>query len=239
MTQPRVIRLEANGPKDTGLTPLELDPKSFRSPLPVQNHHQYFADSAQGIAVGVWDTTTMQEAFGPYPGDEFIVVLEGSFAMLDGKGGSVSAQKGQSVCFRNAIPTSWRQDGYLKKFYLTWLDPDADVPTISSMEGGVIVLDPNPPPPVPTLREQIVFTNDAGNMQVSLRESSAANTPMARSDRHEFVQILEGEVRIVEEGGNAHDFSAGDVFFIPQGTLNAWQILRTLKTYHVMLRLPK
>lgn len=139
---PGVIRLEANGPSGQGLTPLELDPASFQSSVPLQHYHLYFSDRAIGLNVGVWDTTTMQEAFGPYPGDEFIVVLEGRFEMVDGKGGGVPARKGQSVAFRNGIPTSWKQDGYLRKFYMT-LNSDDDPPPIDSAEGGVIVLDPD------------------------------------------------------------------------------------------------
>ncbi len=99
----QVIRLDGNGPAGIALQPLDLDPADFQSPLPRQNVHEYFADEEAGPSAGVWDTTTMQRAFGPYPGDEFILVLEGSFAMVDGQGGAVTAKAGDSVCFRNGI----------------------------------------------------------------------------------------------------------------------------------------
>lgn len=83
--------LQASGifridPDALALGPLDLDPDAFQSPLPVQNYHLIFEDKAIGLAVGIWDTTTMQEAFGPYPGDEFITVLDGGFAMVDAAG---------------------------------------------------------------------------------------------------------------------------------------------------------
>jgi len=112
----RVIRLEKNGPADTGMPEMECSPADFQSPLPTQNLHVYFSDPDIGLNVGVWDTTTMQEAFGPYPGDEFIWVLEGAFEMLDGDGKAVPVREGESVCFRNATPISWKQEGLLKKF---------------------------------------------------------------------------------------------------------------------------
>ncbi len=134
---PRVIQMSQNGP--SGLTRMDLDPDDFQSPLPEQHVHAYYSDPKRGLNVGVWDTTTMQEAFGPYPGDEFIVVLEGAFEMVDADGNGVLAQKNQLVTFRNGIPVSWKQDGYLKKFYLTLLHPEAKTPKIASAEGGVAV----------------------------------------------------------------------------------------------------
>ncbi|MEY5011542.1 MAG: hypothetical protein RLZZ253_2681, partial [Verrucomicrobiota bacterium] len=117
-------------PDRLALVPLELDPMDFQSPLPVQNYYLIYEDPAIGLAVGIWDTTTMQEAFGPYPGDEFITVLEGSFAILDGMGGAVTGSPGQSATFRNGIPVSWKQEGYLRKIYLTLIPPDLDPPQI-------------------------------------------------------------------------------------------------------------
>ncbi len=61
----RVIRLEACGPADTGMAEMQLDPADFQSELPQQHIHVYYEDEEIGLSVGVWDTTSMQEAFGP------------------------------------------------------------------------------------------------------------------------------------------------------------------------------
>jgi uncharacterized cupin superfamily protein len=236
MTPPhRIIHLDPHGPGGpggAGLAPLDLDPDDFQSPLPVQHVHVYFADDAAGLSVGVWDTTTMQEAFGPYPGDEFIVVIEGAFAMVDGKGGAVTAGAGDSVCFRNGIPTSWKQDGYLRKIYLTWRDPLAETPQIASAEGGVIVLD-RPPEGDGT----VVFRNDTGNMLVRHVAPGAHRVPMAVAAAHELVQVLTGTVEVAEPGGAAQSFGAGQVFFIPQGTTCAWDAGAGFSAYRVSLHL--
>ena len=73
---PRLIHLDPNGPNGAGLSPLDLDSADFQSAVPQQHLHIFYEEPAIGLTVGVWDTTTMQEAFGPYPGDEVIIVLD-------------------------------------------------------------------------------------------------------------------------------------------------------------------
>ncbi len=72
----RVIKLEPYGPADSGMEAMQLDQADFQSELPDQQVHVYYEDQDLGLSVGVWTTTSMQEAFGPYPGDEFMWVLE-------------------------------------------------------------------------------------------------------------------------------------------------------------------
>jgi hypothetical protein len=63
-------------------------------------------------------------------------VLEGRVAMVDGEGHKTLVQPGQTFCLRNAIPISWRQDGFLRKFYMTYANPSPPAPEIESSEGG-------------------------------------------------------------------------------------------------------
>jgi uncharacterized cupin superfamily protein len=239
----RIIRLEPDGPAGTGLTPMVLDASDFQSPLPRQNVHIYFCDPALGMNVGVWDTTSMQEAFGPYPGDEFIVVLEGAFAMIDGLGRGVPAHKGQSVIFRNGTPVSWMQPGYLRKFFITLFNANAPVPQITDGRSGIVVLDPDA-----TLtdtdettwsdsgakqRDRVLFTNDAGTMTVGLWDTGATTSELYAFPSHEFVQVLEGAVEIHGADGSVETFGPGDAFFIPQGTLTRWHVPSYLRKYYV------
>ncbi len=234
MTPPaRVIHLDPAGPAGAGLQPLELDPADFQSPLPVQNYHVYFEDEALGLLVGIWDTTTMQEAFGPYPTDEFILVIEGAFSMVDGKGGAVTAKAGDSVCFHQGIPTSWKQDGYLRKIYLTLADPAAEMPLKDSAEGGVIVLG-RPPSSDST----IVFRNDPGTLQVRHVARDGLRQPMAAAETHELVQVLTGTVEVSEPSGAVQMFRPGQVFFIPQGTLHAVAASKGFTAYHISVHPP-
>lgn len=229
MTAPsRVIHLDPAGPEGSGLQPLDLDPDMFQSALPVQNYHLYFEDEALGLSVGIWDTTTMQEAFGPYPTDEFILVTEGAFAMVDGMGGAVAAKAGDSVCFHQGIPTSWKQDGYLRKIYLTLADPQADMPVKDSAEGGVVVLR-QPPEGDGT----VVYRNDPGTMEVRHIAPGVVSGSMETAAAHLLVQVLSGEVEVSEPGGAVQVFRPGQVFFVPQGTVHAMKGAEGFRAYRV------
>jgi len=80
---------------------MELDPADFQSELPEQHIHVYYEDADLGLSVGVWTTTTMQEAFGPYPGDEFMWVLEGQVSMVDADENEILVKAGETFCIRD------------------------------------------------------------------------------------------------------------------------------------------
>ncbi|MEO1198672.1 MAG: cupin domain-containing protein [Pseudomonadota bacterium] len=222
---------------------MTLDPADFHTLPSEQNVHVYFENEELGMSVGVWDTTTMQEAFGPYPGDEFILVLDGAFEMLDGDGKGVPAKAGQSVIFRNAIPVSWKQDGYLKKFYVTYLDPRAETPQGLSAEGGIITLEPDMVLTDADLltgtstpqREKVFFKNDHGNMEAGLWDTQTLHTDMEPFPWHEFAQVLDGHVTLVEEDGTEQSFAPGDVFFVPAGTVCSWRVSTYLRKFYAAL----
>ncbi len=240
-----ISKFELNGPAGAGLTSMDLDPADFQSDLPEQQIHLYFEDSEQGISAGVWTTTDMQEAFGPYPGDEFMLVLEGRVLMTDGEGGEVPVDTGQSFVVRNAVPVSWKQRGFLRKFFVLYLDPSAPAPEIRSAEGGVIVPDPNAleaemRPEAESIgggsqRDVVIFKNDAGNMTVGMWDTTAFESAMQPFSVHEFAQILEGDVTITEGDGTVHNCTAGDVVFVPKGTVCSWKSSGYLKKFYAAI----
>jgi len=247
----RVIRLQADGPEGIGLEKMELDPADFQAELPEQHIHVYYEDADIGLSVGVWTTTTMQEAFGPYPGDEFMWVLEGQVSMVDADEKETRVRAGETFCIRNAIPISWKQVGFLRKFFMTYADPRAAVPEIASADGGVQVLDADAmavgmtpmettEPLVivgekPLQHDNILFTNDAENYYAGMWDSSAFDSQMKPFPWHEMVQLLEGEVLITEADGSSHRFTAGDAFFIPMGTVCKWQANAYVKKFYAIL----
>jgi uncharacterized cupin superfamily protein len=247
----KVVRLERSGPAETGLADMQLDPAGFQSTLPNQQIHVYYSDETLGLEVGVWTTTSMQEAFGPYPGDEFMWVLEGNVSMVDADGKETPVKQGESFCIRNAIPISWKQVGFLRKFFMTYANPEAPTPKIESAEGGVRILNPidlsagltemDTTDPfviegeVPLQRDHIAFTNDAGNMFVGMWDSTPFESEMKPFPCHELVQLLEGEVTIVEQDGQAHNFRSGDCFFIPMGTVCQWRTTVYIKKLYSIL----
>ncbi len=87
----------------------------------------------------------------------------------------------------------------------------------------------------PFQRDNIVFTNDAGNMFVGMWDSTSFDSEMRPFPWHELVQLLEGEVTITEEGGQAHLFKPGDAYFIPMGTVCKWQTTGYVKKLYSIL----
>jgi hypothetical protein len=244
----KVIRLEANGPEDTGLVLMDLDQADFQSDLPEQHLHIYYADPELGLNVGVWTTTDMQESFGPYPGDEFMWILEGQVTMVDGNEDITPVTQGQTFCIRNGIPVSWKQVGFLRKFFMTYDNPNVDTPDIASVDGGIHVLvakalqsgmtrmETSDPFEIggdaPVQHDNIVFTNDAGNMFVGMWDSTPFESEMKPFPCHELVQLLEGDVTITEGDGTVHHFKAGDSFFIPEGTICSWKTTQFIKKFY-------
>lgn len=220
---PRPLRID---PAALALEPLDLDPAAFQSALPVQHYALVFEDAQIGLAVGIWDTTTMQESFGPYPGDEYITVLDGSFAILDGAGSAVEGHAGQSATFRNAIPVSWKQDGYLRKIYLTLQASSDDAAPIASAEGGVRVLAPDRVPtgrPGPDgLIREVIFRNDAGTMTVTLCAWQGRTDPPAPCATHRLVRVLRGMITLSAPSTAPETFAPGSHVFLPKGTTCAW-----------------
>jgi uncharacterized cupin superfamily protein len=247
----KVIRFETLGPADTGMPVMKLDQADFQSALPEQHLHAYFDDEELGLNAGVWTTTDMQEAFGPYPGDEFMVVLEGKVAMMDADGNATHVKPGESFCIRNAIPISWKQEGFLRKFYITYENPNTSKRDIASADGGVIVLDADvlqsgfkkmdiTDPFVikgdqPVQHDSIAFTNDAENLFVGMWDSTAFESELLPFPCHEFVHLLEGEITITEADGTVNVFTAGDVFMVPGGTVCSWKTTGYVKKYYCMV----
>jgi uncharacterized cupin superfamily protein len=136
---------------------------------------------------------------------------------------------------------SWKQEGYLKKFFITLLDPDGVPPQIDTADGAVVVMDPDASvqvtsdPGAPVEQSHVAFTNDAGTMTVGLWICEKADFGMEPFPVHEFVRVLEGEAFIAEPDGTEHHVTAGSCFFIPKGTQCHWRIPKYIKKYYAQV----
>ena len=248
MTTCKIIPLEYNGPAGVGLSVLDLDAADFESDLPEQHWYLYHENMPLNLIVGVWTTTSMQEKFGPYPGDEFMCILEGQVEMIDREGETTLIKEGQTFCVRNGVPVSWKQNGFLRKFFITYSPKAQPGFGLSSDEKGVFVLNQDElgaklqnldaPFPYesdgahPTQKNATLFVNDTGNMHVGMWESTAFKSKMKAFPYNEFVQLLAGGISVTEQDGNKHEFSAGDVFFVPQGTVCSWQFTGNVSKFY-------
>ena len=229
MNTPAIVQLHGNGPDGAGLWQLELDAADFSSPVPEQHWHVYFEDPDLGLTVGAWTTTPMQEAFGPYPGDEFMIILQGDVLISDGEGGETPVPQGSSFAIRNGLPVSWVQKDFCRKFFVIH-DPPNRGNSISDEDGSPLVVFPqnNWVPGAqevdpPARQEAVLFRNDSGTMRAGVWRSAPFEGAMRTTSQHELVHLLSGEFVITEAAGTIHKFAAGDVFFVPAGTTCSWQ----------------
>ena len=140
------------------------------------------------------------------------------------------------------------QEGDLRKFYITYLNPNREIPEGVPAEGAVKAVDPSvaaeqmvvledTDPFIirgdkPIQREHVYFTNDTEDMFIGLWDSTAFESEMAPFPTHEFVQLLEGEIVITEADGTVSSFEKGDVFFVPQGTVCSWRTPGYVQKYY-------
>ena len=244
----KIITLNFDGPAEIGLTKLELEQSDFQSDLPEQYWHIYFEDAALGLTVGVWTTTSMQEKFGPYPGDEFMCILEGQVVMVDGDENETLIKQGEAFCVRNGLPISWKQRGSLRKFFITYNRTDGMTPSVSSSENGLHVLRQNNladkmqnlkslfpfefEGKLPVQRDATIFVNETNNMFVGMWQSTPFESLLKPYPCHEFVHLVDGEVSITEATGEKQRFCSGDTFFIPAGAICSWKTTSSLSKYY-------
>ena len=181
-------------------------------------------------------------------------ILEGQVAFLDGDNNETIINQGDTFFVRNAIPVSWKQVGFCRKFFMMYLVPNAPTPKINSIEGGINILreeDLGPKLKVaeehsplenevenPIQKKARCFTNDTGNMSAGMWESHAFESPMSAGSDHEFIQMLEGKVSNTEADGEIHEFTAGDIIFIPEGTLCSWKVDDLIRAFYCTLTPP-
>ena len=143
MTAPRIIRFGPFGPAETGLQVWEpIDPATLLSGAPVQRGHLYHEDATAGLMVGVWDCTPMTGKFEPYEVNEFMFLLEVSVTIVGENGDEVTVNAGEAFVIPKGLPCSWKQDGYIRKYFMIFDDasgraPD-DAPALNPTRIGII-----------------------------------------------------------------------------------------------------
>lgn len=239
MTAPRITRFGPYGPAETGLQVWEpIDPATLLSGAPVQRGHLYHEDATAGLMVGVWDCTPMTGKFEPYEVNEFMFLLEGSVTIVGENGDEVTVNAGEAFVIPKGLPCSWKQDGYIRKYFMIFDDASGRAPDDAS---ALKVILPQPTGPtggmaeaeipdapigqggVPTQHDHIYFEDMTGRMTVGLRDSTPFEHAVAPSPRNELICLLEGSVTLTDGDGVAHEFHAGDTVYVPMGAPCGWK----------------
>jgi len=223
-----VVRIEHSGPTEAGLVEWDaMDPETLVSEVPVQRGHLYDEDPAHGYLVGVWDCTPYVERFGPYPVDEFMVLLEGTVNMALADGSEIVVEAGQAFIIPKGLQCQWKMSGQVRKVFMI-LDgresPMAVNPSLTRIT--VLSLDPadatDAPGDTDITVEKTCFLNADGRMRVSVSRYNHAVIPAVSAPAHRLVHVLDGKVSLGKDA--SAQFASGDTFYVPRDTSTIWHV---------------
>lgn len=206
-------------------------PEALVSGTPRQRGHLYIDDKARGLSAGVWDCTAMTCRMGPYPVDEFMLLLEGAVEIVRPDGQVTRVEAGQSFVIPKGLVCQWRQPGYVKKFFVILETPDqpeqrpcTGLALALPDPGAVLEPTPGPQPAAllsgaPAWSGKDYFEDASSRFTVGLWASTAYHRKAIPFPRHELMCLLQGAVTITGPSGKAQTFKAGESFFVPYGAV--------------------
>ena len=90
--------------------------------------------------------------------------------------------------------------------------------------------------PVPTQKDRNFFEDETGQFTVGVWETTGYHRKLINFTRHELMHLLEGSVTFTDDKGKPQTFKAGDTFFVPLGTPNAWKSEGTLRKIYCIFQ---
>lgn len=248
MSADKIFRFNPNGPKGKGLEDWDpIDPNGLEAGEPVQRGHIYHEDSACGYMAGVWDCTAQTEKFGPYAVNEFMYLLEGSVTMILEDGTEVTVNAGEAFIIPKGLPCQWKQEGYVRKYFVIFENPGAPAGDDVSAQGIIL---PKPSGPseglqleviddasgfigdIPTQHDHTYFTDPSNQFICGLWDSSPFEIPSHPFPRSEMMMILEGAVTLTDKDGNDYLFKAGDTAYVPKGAVCGWKSTEYVRKFY-------
>jgi uncharacterized cupin superfamily protein len=229
MPIPAIIRFDPNA--KTGPLP-DFSERDIAEGTKVQRGLTWFEDSMTGLVTGIWEAGASISPWLNYPVDEFMMPLEGEIIIVEESKES-RAGPGEFLVVPKGTRCRYRQDGHVRKFYayfgdLSGMVEQSGLKTIKINPN--VKLEPSTPPPadillsaVPSQKAHEYFASSTGELTVGVWETTGYHRKLSNFNRHELMHLLEGSVTFTDDKGKSQTFRAGDTFFVPKGTPNAWK----------------
>lgn len=247
MSNKKIIRLSVT-PKGFGQIPDELEPDMFASELPVQHSYEYYEDDDLGLYVGVWDTTDMIEAAGPYACDEFMWLLEGEATIKNNKTGAMEkVRAGEAFVIPKGYDCQWHQTGYLRKFFFIYENPNESIPEDPAYEGIIIPKANASVEPMasvepfliigdtPVQQARACYTDNTGRFLSGTWECDPFSAESRPFPYHQFSYVQTGALALIDETGEEHTFKAGEAFFVAAGTVCSGRAAEKVRLFFAIL----
>ena len=224
MTDLTIIAFDRDGPDGRGLSAIDESPDDLPlvpgSGVRVQRGDTYFTDDTGKCIAGIWDCTPCQTAMGPYPFDEFMVILEGSVIIVHEDGTETIFRAGESFVIPKGAPVSWKQTESLRKFYVVVIDEE-EIEADDLPETLPAVRRIDPTMDVPDSRG--LYADPSGRFTAGIKDGKLVSSSSSPRPTNELLHILEGEVTLTTDAGgggggcDVRTFVAGDTFLVPRG----------------------
>ena len=242
MAKPAILRLDAHAP-------LEIWPDFPESEIAAGTRasigHRFFDDKVIGLSVGIWEAEANLGRWMHWPVHEFMVILEGEVIIVEEERETVIGP-GESFFIPKGRRCIWNQSAYAKKFMVLFdglpgsgTDGAREVIKIDP----TVALSPSTPPPaellhssVPKQDEFVYFQDAKGQLSVGVWQTTGYHRKLIDFPRHELMHLLEGSVTFSDDEGRSQSFKAGDTFFVPMGTPNAWKSEGTLRKIYCIIQ---
>jgi len=241
MAKNKIIKLNET-PTGFGNVADELDAELFESALPTQHTHMVYEDEAEGIYVGVWDTTDMVEVAGAYPCDEFMFLLDGEAVIKNNQTGLLETViAGEGFVIPKGYDCQWQQTGYLRKFFIISEHPDEAMPAKPTYE-HIVYFNEQVKTTTPQSKtsdghqKQALYTDPQARFFSGIWTSGAFSTEPMSFPYHEFMVINDGSLTCIDENKVKHTFTVGDAVFMPKNTLCTWQVKDKVSIYYTQIK---
>jgi len=225
----------------------DIPAAELASGSPRQRGRYYFNAPDIGLSAGVWDCTAFEGKMGPYPVDEFMILLEGSVTVTEANGRVTRVNPGESFVIPRGLHCAWKQDGYVRKIFVIYENPAAPIPAKPASD-RVIKLNPDaalapcdgPDPallsgPEPRCGENVAYIDASGRLTVGLWSATPYDRKATPFGRYELMHFLDGQVDLHDGGTSGQAFQAGETIFVPKGVPLGWRSKTNVKKIFVIL----
>lgn len=114
-----VIRLNRDGPRETGLTFWgHLENENVIEGNPTETGHNYFTNGTGQLTAGVWECTPCTSQIDSYPVDEFCTILSGMVVLTDENGHAETFKPGDSFVIPKGLKCTWHMPETTRKYYV-------------------------------------------------------------------------------------------------------------------------
>jgi uncharacterized cupin superfamily protein len=240
-----IIRFDPEGPPGRGLEPLaEIPPDLVVEGSTSELAHNYYTSPSGVLTSGVWECTPFTLKFGPYPVDEFMLVLEGSVNIVHADGHEEIFRKGDAFVIPKGLPCQWKQTERIRKFYVILDDPEAPIPG-EPASNRVIRLSPTKglekldasksgvyEGETPAQEDCTAFEDTTGRFFAGTWTCSPMRRKAQRFGRVELMCLLEGGMTLTEDTGTEHSFKAPEALLELPETVSAWTSTEHVRKYY-------